>query len=540
MVSKAEKGIQDHSPLDSLEFERLLKGYDTEKADYVISGIKYGFHIGYQGSLVCDNCQNSPLIDQYLEEAQKLIQKEVDLGRVAGPYYKLPFEHLHLSPLTIRPKPTPGEYRLIHNLTAPYDLSAINLCIPETLKTVQYESVSNIISHLLTIGQGAYLAKSDVKSAFRLVPVHSSCYHLLGFKFKGGLYFDKCLAMGAGTSCRIFESIPTAVNWILREKFGIQNSFHYLDDFLFIEDTYEKCKYDLEVFKVVCKRLGVILSPDKTKEPDTKMCFLGIELDSRAMTARIPEDKLIKYRALIEEALEAPFLTQAQVKSVIGCLNWCVNIVTTGRAFLRRLHDLVLGDHEPKKIVVLTVEMRKDLEMWKNFLDSFNGRVFIDYMPVESSESLNFYTDASYMGAGGTFKSQWFQIRYPEHWAERRITYLELYPIVVAAHIFVQELRGKKVIFHTDNYAVMTILNKCTSPNPKFMPLVRKLVILAMKNRIKFCSKHVKGTCNSIADAISRFQVTDQFLAANSLSHIPQKIPMDWIPQSWEILEPTY
>ena len=232
--------------------------------------------------------------------------------------------------------------------------------------------------------------------------------------------------------------------------------------------------------------------------------------------------------------------TQSDLKSLIGKLNWATSILITGRGFLRRLIDSVLGPHVPGKVIEVSEEMKLDLKMWERFLRYYNGRAFLDYHPIVTSESLNFYTDASFKGAGGVFGRKWFQIIYPESWAARKITYLELYPIVVAAHIFVRELAGKKVIFHTDNYAVMTILNKCTSPNPKFMPLVRKLVALLMKHRIKFCSKHVRGICNGTSDTISRLQVSAQFLVDQQLDPRPEPIPVEWTPDYWQIQESFY
>ncbi len=525
------------TPLDTSEFRRLLEGYDEEKKLYVLNGISYGFDIGFRGAYAATTCENSPLISQHLDVTRDLIQKEIDLNRMEGPFDSPPFKHFHISPLTIRPKPTPGEYRLIHNLSAPYDITAVNEGIPKSFKSVQYESVTNIIGKLLESGRHSFMAKSDIKSAFRLIPVHPKCYHLLGFKFEGKYYFDKCLTMGGGSSCRIFEQISTAINWIISEKFGITNSFHYLDDFLFLERNEEACSYDLEVFKIVCKRLGVPLSAEKTQGPCKSICFLGILLDAERMEASIPEDKLLKYRENIKHLISAEVVTQVEIKSALGCLNWCTNIVVTGRAFLRRLHDAVLGEHQPRKIVQITKEIKKDLKVWDIFLQDFNGRIFIDFMPVESSASLNFFTDASFKGAGGTFGSKWFQIAYPEHWAQKRITYLELYPIVVAAHMFAKELSGKKVVFYTDNHAVMSILNKCTSPNPKFMPLIRKLVLLIMRNNIRISSRHIRGICNVTADVISRFQVTELFLAEHRLCPTPTKVPHQWEPESWEAQE---
>ena len=80
---------------------------------------------------------------------------------------------------------------------------------------------------------------------------------------------------------------------------------------------------------------------------------------------------------------------------------------------------------QPNKLVIITDKIRKDLKLWEVFLRDFNSRVFIDYMPIELSESLNFYTDASFKVAGGTFQNKWFKIVFPDHWAENKTTYLE-------------------------------------------------------------------------------------------------------------------
>ena len=95
---------------------------------------------------------------------------------------------------------------------------------------------------------------------------------------------------------------------------------------------------------------------------------------------------------------------------------------------------------------------------------------------------------------------------FPTHWASRGITYLKLYPIVVIAHIFSGQLRNSKVIFHTDNWAVMNILNKASS-KLLLMSLVRPLMVLSLKNNFTITSKHISGHSNVTPDRISRLQV---------------------------------
>ena len=55
------------------------------------------------------------------------------------------------------------------------------------------------------------MAKTDVKSAFRIIPIHRADYFLLGLKWDNTYYFDRCLAMGLSSSCAIFEAFSTAL-----------------------------------------------------------------------------------------------------------------------------------------------------------------------------------------------------------------------------------------------------------------------------------------------------------------------------------------
>ena len=49
------------------------------------------------------------------------------------------------------------------------------------------------------------------------------------------------------------------------------------------------------------------------------------------------------------------------------------------------------------------------------------------------------------------------------------------------------------------------------------MTLIRKLIFITMKSNFQFKAAHVSGSCNEIADALSRFQ-QDRCLAFESLA----------------------
>jgi hypothetical protein len=74
-------------------------------------------------------------------------------------------------------------------------------------------------------GRDSYLGKTDVEDAFRNFDIHPSDYHLLGFTWNGFYYYDKCLPMGASSSCQVFEKCSCALQWIMETKpFGYDRS----------------------------------------------------------------------------------------------------------------------------------------------------------------------------------------------------------------------------------------------------------------------------------------------------------------------------
>ena len=104
----------------------------------------------------------------------------------------------------------------------------------------------------------------------------------------------------------------------------------------------------------MCKYLGVPIAPEKTVGPSTILTFAGIELDTNAMEARLPADKILKTRSILFEFLCRRKATLKEVQSLIGLLNFACTVVPPGRAFLRRLIDLTKGVHAPFYRIRLT------------------------------------------------------------------------------------------------------------------------------------------------------------------------------------------
>ncbi len=112
---------------------------------------------------------------------------------------------------------------------------------------------------------------------------------------------------------------------------------------------------------------------------------------------------------------------------------------------------------------------------------------------------------------------------------------LELYPIFATISIWSKELANERIIFHTDNEALVSILNKFTSKEASVMFLLRKLVIVCMLNNIQVQAQHIFGVSNCLADSLSRSQITKFKRLAPWAEEFPTPIPDYLLPQSLNV-----
>ena len=462
------------------------------------------------------------------------IKEELMTKRIAGPFASPPFQNFKSSPLSLREKSVLGTYRLLHNLSYPYDEKSVNINIPRECASVQYANITHAIKLIQQHGPGAYLAKSDIQNAFRLIPLHPSQYHLTGFQWDGYYYYDRCLPQGCASSCRIFERFSDAIKWILAKHCDASNVVKILDDFLFVSSL-RKCSTHLKTFQSLCQELGVPLAAHKTLGPSQTLTFVGIELDTIAMEARLPQEKLTKYTHDLREFIQHDKVTLDHLQSMVGKLQFATSVIRPGRAFLRRMYDLTKRVQKPHHFLRLNREVKSDLEMWLQFLSNFNGTTIIRTPSFADSDTLHMFSDASKQGFGATFGTHWIHGPWPKDWASQDITLLEFYPIFLLVHIFANKLRNSRIIFHCDNVAVTYIINNQTSKHPTIMQLVRPFVLTLLQYNITCKSEHIFGVNNVLCDRISRMQVTPSLLVEYGMQPSPTDIPTHLLPQNYTL-----
>lgn len=505
-------------------------------AKILSDGFEFGFRINYDGPRLAADCNNLKSVNEFETETEEKIMKEVALGRIAGPFSTRPMPNLRLSPIgLVKKKPPSSGFRLIHHLSYPLGKS-VNSAIDPQFSTVQYTSFDKVLDTVASLGKNALLAKMDVKAAFRLLILHPDDFELFGFKFKNNFFFDKCLPMGCSAACALFEKFATFIEWGVRKRSEKGEIEHYLDDFLLAgKSGTNDCKFLMTVFRQVCSELGVPLSEEKTVGPAHILVFLGLEIDTIQMVLRIPQDKLDKAKDELLNLKGKPKVTLKNLQQLLGLLNFCAKAIPSVRAFNRRFCDAMCGVEKQNHHIRVSSEMKEDINMWLYFLDNFNGTCRFDRKVWLTNEQLDLFTDSAGKpdcGAAVFYAGHWAFFPWPESWRSddlmRDITFLELVPIVLALHLFEHELCLKMIMFHTDNKALVTIINKKSSKSKRVMQLIRPLVLHTMLWDMQVKACHISGRNNCIADAISRKQWERMRKEAPTADMEPLEIPQSF------------
>ena len=515
---------------DRLKYHLVNTNYPAALTDYLIEGFTKGFRIGVDSVHISKKHEGSKISVHLTDAMSDIISSEVTAGRMAGPFIVQPFDNFNISPISLREKSTKGKFRMIHNLSYPHNDESINANVDCDMKTVQYSNIREAIRILSKMPKGAYSAKTDIEHAFKLIPIHISDQPRLGLKFQGQFYYDRTLPMGLSSACKIFEAFASALEHIFKHYAHNAETLHYLDDFIFFGIDENTCKSYVQLFQHICTDIGVPLSHEKTTAPATQTVFLGILLDSANQYAMLPRDKITRYTSDINTMRVKRTSKKRDLQSIIGKLSFASSVVP-GRAFLRRLIDLLCTAKKPDHFISLSSECKLDLLTWCVFLKSYNGITFFRSLNYLDASFLNMQSDASPLGFGATFEKHWLQCAYPADWQSKDISILELYPIYVLISMFGERLRNRSIIFNCDNMAVCHIIMKLSAKNKPIMQIVRKLVLVLIKFNINLRSNHIPGITNTLCDKLSRFQDVSKLV--RDMDPEQSKLPEWLLPQNF-------
>ena len=517
-----------------LMIESSFADQHPEKFLYLVDGFRNGFSLKYKGP--CENIRrtsrNLRLTVGNKTDLWNKVMKEVKLKRYAGPFADPPYDNFIQSPIGLVPKDGGKDTRLIFHLSYPRtgEHKSVNAWIDEADCTVKYPDFEKAIELCQLAGKSANVGKSDMKSAFRNVPLRVLDFCLLLMKAEnpadGKTYFfvDKCLLFGSSISCVIFQTFSDAVSFIVTWKTKHDN-LNYLDDFLFVSFLKQACDQQLEEFIRICGEINFPVVMEKTMFGATLIVFLGLLINTENQLVSIPIEKVERAVMFINTMLNAKKrkATVLQIQKLAGLLNFLCRSIVPGRAFTRRLYSLVSSKLKPHHHVKLPLDVIEDLKMWLQFLKADSNvycRPFLDFGKL-TAEDIELFSDSSRnkdLGMGAYCQNSWMQQQWDPMWFEKvnlSIAFLELYAVTAAVITWIHQFKNKRVDLFCDNEGVVQMINSSTSRCKNCMTLQRLIMLQGMKNNVRIYAKHIKSENNMLSDALSRLQF-DRFW-----NHVP-------------------
>ena len=489
------------TPLHWQAWDRRVAPHpDQRYQTYIVNGIKQGFRVGFDYTRpLCSARSNMSSSRQFPQIISQYLAEECAEGRIVGPLPRGFVDNVQVSRFGLIPKKSPGEWRLIVDLSSPEGRS-VNDGVYEHLCSLKYVTVEDALQMVVACGRGALLVKVDVRKAYRNVPIHPADRPLLGMMWEDHLYIDTALPFGLRSAPKIFTALADAAEWIVRQE-GVEGVIHYLDDFLIVGPPQStKCKHDVDKLLEIFEDIGLPVAPKKLEGPSTSLTFLGIEIDTVSLEIRLPADKLHRLQDLLRSWLSRSSCTKQELESLIGYLSHACYVVRAGKSFLRRLIELVGVARRAHHFVRLNTSHRADLWWWEAFLAPLNHASFFQGIP--SRPCFSFFSDASgSVGCGAIWSPYWFQVKWQSQlfsqWPELgsdSITFEELLPILWGLAVWGIHWRQAAVTIYCDNQGAVA---------------ARCLFFVKARFDIELVARHVP--VNQLADAIYRDDLTFLF-----------------------------
>lgn len=275
--------------------------------------------------------------------------------------------------------------------------------------------------------------------------------------------------------------------------------FPFLDDLLLASETEEQ---DRENLRIVFQRLeeaGITINPSKCNFGKTKVKFLGYEVSSEGIIP--PKEK-------VEVISEYPKpKTIQQLRTFLGMLNYYREHIPSAAALQAPLNQYL---HNSKKRDKTEIQWTAEaIEAFENCKKCLQNAALLAH-PL-NSVPLALMCDASNTCAGAVLQQQvnnaWQPLGYYSKkfsaTQQKYSTYdRELLSIYLAMKHFRKMFEGRELIIYTDHKPLTYALHKTSSDSETPRRSRQLLFISEFSTDIR----HISGTDNTVADALSRIE----------------------------------
>ena len=306
-----------------------------------------------------------------------------------------------------------------------------------------------------------FLVNLDLKDQFLSVPISKKFHNYLCFNWLGKIFQWVVLPFGLKCSPRVVTKLLKPVMALLRSIFGILISV-YMDDMLIQAKSAEEAYFHAQLTILVLLCLGWEINWSKSNLiPTTKIKHLGFVIDTEAMTAICPADKIERLRNFALSTLRDGHITVHNAEKILGLIESVRPTTKLAALHYRGLQKQLLQAkikiRVPNQIIQLSQRSKSDLKWWASDT-GFKSNSVAPLM--EPTPTLEIWSDASHLGAGAhSSRGENFQREWSNSEKELyHINFLELRAAKEAVFKFAR--RGDIIRLHLDNMTACAYIRK--------------------------------------------------------------------------------
>lgn len=505
------------TPIDLNEFERLLGTHPNRPfVDSVIVGLREGFWPFVDSAdLSGPALDNHHTVELQPEKLHELRDTELRARRFSEGFTEL-LPGMRVTPLGLVPKPRSEKLRLITDHSA--GDFPLNDLIPRDERSVAYDSMHVFAPwlvhhrHRTPSGEPPIAWKSDVSSAFRLLPMHPAWQMLQVVCIEGVYYVDRNAVFGSGASPRLWCDFFSLVLWIAVYRIGIKCLLSFMDDSWGLETSRILIPFrghsiprNQAQFLSLLDRLRIPWSWDKQAH-GRELEIIGFLVDTRHLSLSLAADRKTELITALREFVKQPHRTLREFQRMTGWASWALNVFPWGRWALQSSWDKIAGKRWPHARIPVNREVKRDLQWLADCYESFDGLMLLKALVWHPNEAdATYECDACPRGLGVYSRSTnegWyarFSSTTSIHYAESLAVYTAFTIALSAGH--------RKVLIYTDCESSIGLFSS-HRPMPEVAPLLREWCRMSLEFQAQPRVLHLKGNLNLTADALSRGQLT--------------------------------
>ncbi|XDV44991.1 hypothetical protein PO909_013179 [Leuciscus waleckii] len=378
-----------------------------------------------------------------------------------------------------------------------------------------------ILAH---VRQGDWFVSIDLKDAYFQIQIGSRHRRFLRFAFEGQAYQYTVRPFGFSLAPRTFTKCMDAALAPLRLR-GIR-VLNYLDDWLILAQSHSELVEHRTILLDHLENLGLAVNWEKSSLfPRQIIYFLGIELNSLLMTARLSSQRTLDIRRAAGSFRCGAIVPLKAFQRMLGLMASASSVLQLGLLRMRPL-QFWLRKRVPRTAWAsgrLRVKVNQAciaaLKPWEA-KDWYQSGVSLG----TSSRVMVVSTDASTSGWGALLEGRPLFGQWSKQEKLLHINCLKMLAVSKALTRFCPLIKGHHVLIRSDNVSVVSYINRQGGLRSLTLyRLTRRLLIWARSNLLSLRAAHVPGLLNIGPDRLSRNQVP-----TGEWSLHPQTVQLLW------------